>query len=110
MSPPRQRGAIAVEFGLVTLIIVPLALGVVEFGRALYAYDTLTKSVRSAARYLAAEHDCQVTGIDLTKEYVEAATALAELVRYAQAKDLLVILDATGVTDVFPWIHKPNRR
>ena len=23
---------------------------------------------------------------------------------------LLVILDATGVTDIFPWIKKPNRR
>jgi Flp pilus assembly protein TadG len=47
-----ERGALAVEFGLVTLILVPLVLGVVEFGRALYAYDTLAKSVRSAARYL----------------------------------------------------------
>jgi Flp pilus assembly protein TadG len=47
-----HRGAIAVEFGLVTLVLVPIVLGVVEFGRALYAYDTLAKSVRSAARYL----------------------------------------------------------
>lgn len=33
-----------------------------------------------SARYLAREHGCRVTGIDLTRDYVEAATALAGLV------------------------------
>ena len=33
-----------------------------------------------SARYLVSEHGCQVTGIDVTKAYVEAASALAELV------------------------------
>lgn len=33
-----------------------------------------------SARYLAAERQCRVTGIDLTPEYVDAAAALAELV------------------------------
>jgi 2-polyprenyl-3-methyl-5-hydroxy-6-metoxy-1,4-benzoquinol methylase len=33
-----------------------------------------------SARYLASEHGCRVTGIDLTKEYVDAANALAALV------------------------------
>jgi MPBQ/MSBQ methyltransferase len=33
-----------------------------------------------SARYLAAEHQCQVTGIDLTQEYVDAANALAGMV------------------------------
>jgi MPBQ/MSBQ methyltransferase len=33
-----------------------------------------------SARYLAAEHACQVTGVDLTQEYVEVANALAGMV------------------------------
>ena len=33
-----------------------------------------------SARHLAAEHQCQVTGIDLTQEYVDVANALADLV------------------------------
>ncbi len=33
-----------------------------------------------SARYLAAEHQCQVTGIDLTEEYVDVANALAAMV------------------------------
>jgi ubiquinone/menaquinone biosynthesis C-methylase UbiE len=33
-----------------------------------------------SARYLAAEHQCRVTGIDLTQEYVDVANALADMV------------------------------
>jgi ubiquinone/menaquinone biosynthesis C-methylase UbiE len=33
-----------------------------------------------SARYLAAEHQCRVTGIDLTQEYVDVANALARMV------------------------------
>jgi ubiquinone/menaquinone biosynthesis C-methylase UbiE len=36
-----------------------------------------------SARYLAAQHRCRVTGIDLTKAYVEAAAELAALVGLA---------------------------
>src|SRR5688572_2447135 len=33
-----------------------------------------------SARYLAAEHGCRATGIDLTQEYVDTANALAKMV------------------------------
>ena len=33
-----------------------------------------------SARYLAVEYDCQVTGIDLTQEYVDVANVLADMV------------------------------
>jgi ubiquinone/menaquinone biosynthesis C-methylase UbiE len=33
-----------------------------------------------SVRYLVSEHQCRVTGIDLTREYVDAANALADLV------------------------------
>jgi ubiquinone/menaquinone biosynthesis C-methylase UbiE len=33
-----------------------------------------------SVRYLASEHECNVTGIDLTEEYVNVATALSKLV------------------------------
>ena len=37
-----------------------------------------------SARYLATEHQCQVIGIDLTREYVDVANALADLVGLGQ--------------------------
>jgi Flp pilus assembly protein TadG len=49
----RQRGIAAIEFGLTFFLIFGLLAGIVEFGRAMNQYDTLAKSARSAARYLA---------------------------------------------------------
>ena len=58
-----------------------------------------------SARYLALEHGCQVTGIDLTEEYIEVANALAKLVglsdrtRFQQANALAMPF-ADGEFDV----------
>ncbi|ALX16778.1 pilus assembly protein TadG [Burkholderia cepacia JBK9] len=48
----RTRGVAAVEFALVLIPMIMLSTGVAEFGRAIYQYETLTKSTRDAARYL----------------------------------------------------------
>lgn len=47
-----QRGAAAVEFALVLVPMLLLAFGVAEYGRAIYHYNTLVKSVRSGVRLL----------------------------------------------------------
>jgi Flp pilus assembly protein TadG len=47
-----QRGVAAVEFALALPLLVLLTFMTTEFGRALYQYNTLTKSARDAARYL----------------------------------------------------------
>ncbi len=58
-----------------------------------------------SVRYLATEHNCQATGIDLTAEYIEVATALAErvglsnVVEFRQASALALPFDA-GSFDV----------
>jgi Flp pilus assembly protein TadG len=48
----RTRGVAAVEFALVLIPLIILALGVAEFGRAVWQYAALTKGTRDAARYL----------------------------------------------------------
>ncbi|KVC95486.1 TadE/TadG family type IV pilus assembly protein [Burkholderia ubonensis] len=48
----RMRGVAAVEFAFVLIPLVLLVTGVAEFGRAIYQYESLTKSTRNAARYL----------------------------------------------------------
>ena len=51
--PPRtQRGTALVELALVIPFLLVMAMLVAEFGRAIYQYNTLTKSVRDATRYL----------------------------------------------------------
>ena len=46
------RGVALVEFALVLPLLLLLSFITTEFGRALYEYNTVVKSVRNAARYL----------------------------------------------------------
>lgn len=49
-----QAGLAAIEFALILPTLLVLGFGVIDFGRVLFQYDTLTKSTRDATRYLAA--------------------------------------------------------
>ena len=49
----RTRGTAAIELALMMPILLLLTLVTTEFGRAIIEYNTVVKSVRSAARYLA---------------------------------------------------------
>jgi len=49
----RQRGVASVEFALFLVPLLMIAFGALEYGRRLYHYDTVVKSVRSAARLVA---------------------------------------------------------
>lgn len=46
------RGVATVEFSILIVPLLLLLFGVTEFGRAIYQYNTLVKSVRNASRYL----------------------------------------------------------
>lgn len=51
----RQHGAALVEFALILPFLLLLAMITTEFGRAIYQYNTIVKSVRQAARYLSVQ-------------------------------------------------------
>ncbi|WP_107852489.1 TadE/TadG family type IV pilus assembly protein [Oceanimonas marisflavi] len=64
----RQKGLAAVEATIVMPVLLLMIMAVGEFGRALYQYNTLTKSVRAGAGFFA-EHPGPVN-IDKTKRVV----------------------------------------
>lgn len=47
-----MQGVAAIEFAIVLIPLMIMAFGVVEYGRALYQYNTLAKAVRDGARLL----------------------------------------------------------
>lgn len=51
-----QSGTAMVEFALVLPLLLMLTFVTTEFSRALYQYNTLTKTVRDAARYLSSQN------------------------------------------------------
>jgi Flp pilus assembly protein TadG len=51
-SRARQHGLALVELGISIFILITIAFGIMEFGRAIYQYNTLAKAVRDATRFL----------------------------------------------------------
>lgn len=66
-SRTKQQGVAAVEFGLLVPVLVLLAFGVSEYGRAMYQYNAITKSTRDAARYLSTQAAGDATAIAAAK-------------------------------------------
>jgi Flp pilus assembly protein TadG len=50
-SKHRQRGAVALEFGLAFLVFFSAVYGVMEFGRIVASYNILAGAAREGARY-----------------------------------------------------------
>ncbi|NMM79514.1 pilus assembly protein TadE [Acidovorax sp. SRB_14] len=48
----KEHGVAIIEFALILPLLLILTFIATEFGRAIYQYNTITKSVRDAARYL----------------------------------------------------------
>lgn len=51
----RQRGAAIVELAMILPVLLLLSFITTEIGRAVYQYNTITKSVRDAVRYLSVQ-------------------------------------------------------
>lgn len=49
-NPHQQHGAAAVEFALIAIVFFTLLLGIIEFGRLFYVYNTVQEVTRHAAR------------------------------------------------------------
>lgn len=85
-----QRGAVAVEFAFVIIVILMMTAGIVEFGRAFWYYNALDKATRDAARYMSA-----LPATDMTNSTEAAAAVL-------KAKDMVVsAVNGARVSPVF---------
>ncbi len=70
----RQRGAVLVEMALVTPILLAMMLATAEVTRAFVDHNTLTKAVRSGARYVAANAYQGTTGVIAVGATLKAET------------------------------------
>lgn len=72
-----QRGVAAIELALLTTLLLTLMLGAAEFGRAMYQYNTVVKSTRSAVRYLSAYAPGNVAAIGTARNLAVYGTPTA---------------------------------
>lgn len=77
----RERGSVAVEFAVVTLLLlIPLLAGALFFGRFLWHYTVAEKAAHDAARFLASASPTELKTQSPTgyPYIVEAARAIAQ--------------------------------
>ncbi|MGY1987259.1 TadE/TadG family type IV pilus assembly protein [Blastococcus sp. SYSU DS0669] len=67
-----DRGASAVEFGLIVPLLVVLVLGIAEFGHAFQVQGTLSAAAREGARAMALQNDQTIARAAV----LDAATSL----------------------------------
>ena len=65
-SRRRQRGVAAIEMAITLPVLLFMLLAIAEFGRAFHQYNTLSKAVHSATRYLSTTALDGFKTIDLT--------------------------------------------
>ncbi|MFP5372483.1 MAG: TadE/TadG family type IV pilus assembly protein, partial [Actinomycetes bacterium] len=91
-----ERGASAVEFGLVLPLLLVLVLGIVEFGHAFQVQGTLSSAAREGARAMALRND-PAQARDAVQE---AAAALRPGVTDAQISIDPAACPVAGGTDI----------
>lgn len=96
----RQRGLATVEFAIAAPLLLLLLLATAEFGRILSQYNTLTKAVRDACRYVAANAAVGTTRIvNITSQLQTQAGNLVATGNLAgSGTPLLPGLSASNVT------------
>jgi hypothetical protein len=60
----KSRGQTLVEFALILPIFVLLLVGIFDFGRAIYAYNTISNAAREAVRVAIVDQSCDVIGTE----------------------------------------------
>lgn len=57
-----RRGQALVEFALILPILILLLVGIFDFGRAIYAFNTVNNAAREAVRLAIVDQNCNVVG------------------------------------------------
>lgn len=72
-----QNGVALVEFALILPLLLLLTFATTEYARAIYEYNSLTKSVRNAARYLTTKAYGPTGCLSAKQAYHTTATNIA---------------------------------
>jgi len=64
-----ERGSALVEFGLIAIVLFMLIFGIIDFGRALFAYHYIANTAREATRMASVRGaDCQLSFASCTMD------------------------------------------
>ena len=79
----KQNGAAAIELALLLVLLLMFVTAIVEFGRAFWYYDALTKATRDGARYLSNTRVSALVALDAATQ-TQAKTMVVNAATQAQ--------------------------
>ncbi len=106
-----QRGVATLEFALVALPFFLLLLGVIEFGRLMYLWNTVQEVTRSAARQAVVTDFTNTTAITQLKQSAIFRSNAGTLPAASEVSDVTVnitYLQSDGLTAVAPMPTDPG--
>src|SRR5215469_5599724 len=118
-SRARQTGTAAMELAIALPVLLLLLVAAAEVGRLLSQYDTLTKSVRNGARYLASNALGGTQGIVVLTTQVQTQTqnlvvtgningsGSALLPNFVAANVTVTTVDSTHVSVTATYTYQP---
>lgn len=101
-TPYQQRGAAAVEFAIIAMLLFTLLFGIIEFGRLFYVFNTVQEVTRRAAR------EAVVSCVDATSQNtlkrlaLFGGTSLPAGAEITDAKINITYLNASYVATTTP--------
>lgn len=101
----KQQGAAVIEFALLLVLLLMFVAGVIEFGRAFWYYDALTKATRDGARYLSNTRASALVALDTAtqdaaKQMVVSTATQAQVPSFTSA-DVTVSCEPNCDTPVY---------
>lgn len=74
-----ERGQALVEFALVIPLVILILLGIFDFGRAIYAYNTVSNAAREAARVAIVNPDVAAVQAEASSQAVALGISPASI-------------------------------
>lgn len=87
-SRHRQRGATALEFAIVSVVFLSLLIGVMEFGRVLFYWNSAAEATRLGARM----------AVVCDKDDADIKTRMREMLTLLQDGDISIVYEPGGCT------------
>ncbi|HEU4776710.1 MAG TPA: TadE/TadG family type IV pilus assembly protein, partial [Telluria sp.] len=96
-SARRYGGGAIIEFALVLTLMISIVTGILEFGRAFWYYDALSKATRNAARTLGVSSPATIAsvGVGAARTEVSDAAALAGVRSFGTGNVVVTCFDST---------------
>lgn len=93
-SRHHERGAAVLEFAVVSVMLLTLTFGIIDFGRGLYSYSMVVNGARLGARYaIVRGGGCTNSDCPATNDSIQA---------YVRSQSPLVDPNAVSVTTTWP--------